>query len=75
MANMDAKLEALFERVRALPVERQQIAIEALTEIADEPYPLSPAEQAVLYPALERTKRGEFVPDDVTTELLDKPWR
>lgn len=75
MRNTEAKLEALFDKIRILPVERQQIAIDALTEIADEPYKLSEVERAVLYPALDRMRRGEFVPEDVATELLDKPWR
>jgi len=69
------KLEALFDKVRALPEARQEAAIEALAEIAEEPHQLSEEELAVLRPALERAKRGEFVPDDEVAELLDKPWR
>jgi hypothetical protein len=69
------KLEALFAKVRALPEPRQQAAIEALSEIAEEPYQLSDDELAVLRPAMERVRRGEFVPDEEVAELLDKPWR
>ena len=69
------KLEALFDKVRALPEPRQLAAIEALAEIAEEPYVLSEEELAVLRPALERAQRGEFVPDEEVAELLDKPWR
>ncbi|HEY7550706.1 MAG TPA: hypothetical protein VH913_14460 [Hyphomicrobiaceae bacterium] len=69
------KLEALFAKVRALPEPRQQAAIEALSEIAEEPYQLSDDELAVLGPAMERVRRGEFVPDEEVAELLDKPWR
>jgi predicted transcriptional regulator len=69
------KLEALFAKVRTLPEPRQRAAIEALAEIAEEPYVLSEDELAVLRPALERVQRGEFVPDEEVAELLDKPWR
>ncbi len=70
------KLEALFAKVRTLPEERQAAIAEFLTEeIAEEPYPLSAEELAVLRPAMERVRRGEFVPDDEVAELLDKPWR
>jgi phosphoribosylaminoimidazole (AIR) synthetase len=70
------KLEALFDKVRALPEARQIALLEFLVEeIAEEPYVLSEEELAVLRPAVERAKRGEFVPDDEVAELLDKPWR
>jgi hypothetical protein len=70
------KLEALFAKVRALPEPRQLALIEFLVEeIAEEPYQLSADELAVLRPALDRAQRGEFVPDEEVTELLDKPWR
>jgi predicted transcriptional regulator len=68
-------LEALFAKVRALPEPRQLAAIEALAEIAEVPHHLSEDELAVLKPALERARRGEFVPDDEVVELLDKTWR
>jgi predicted transcriptional regulator len=71
----DEKLEALFAKVRALPESRQLAAIEALSEIAEEPHQLSEDELAVLGPALERARRGEFVPDDEMADLFDKPWR
>lgn len=70
------KLEALFEKVRALPEPRQLALLEFLSEeIAEEPHRLSEDELAVLRPALERAKRGEFVPDEEVADLLDKPWR
>jgi hypothetical protein len=70
------KLEALFAKVRALPEPRQLALVEFLAEeIAEEPNELTEDELAVLRPALERARRGEFVPDDEVAELLDNPWR
>ena len=75
MATIQEKLETLFARVRALPEERQQLAIMALSEIADEDvcYPL-PEELAILEPALERAKRGEFASEAEVDEAINKPW-
>ena len=75
MNTHDSKLEALFAKVRALSAERRRAAIEALTEVTEEPYQLSDAERAVLYPALERMCRGEFADEAVIDKLLDDPWR
>ena len=69
------KLETLVAKLRSLPEPRQQAAVEALSEIADDFHQLSDDELAVLQPALERTRRGEFVPEDEAADLLDKPWR
>ena len=69
------KLETLFAKVRSLPEPRQQAAVEALSEIAEEPYQLSEEELALLRPALERARRGEFVPETEAADLLDKAWR
>lgn len=74
MSTTKEKLESAFARVRALPEELQEAALEALNEIADEPYPLSDEELAILRPALERAKRGETVSDEEMAEVLDKPW-
>lgn len=69
------KLEELFAKVRSLPKERQEQAIAALTDIAeDEAYALSEEERAILEPALERAKRGEFAPQEDVDEVLKKPW-
>lgn len=74
MPTTKEKLERVFARVRTLPEPRQEAALEALTEIADEPYQLSDEELSVLKPALERAKRGETVSDGDMAEVLDKPW-
>jgi hypothetical protein len=69
------KLEALFARVRALPEPRQLAAVEALAEIAQEPYALSDEERAILEPALAEAKRGEnLIDDEDLDDFLDKPW-
>jgi hypothetical protein len=36
MATTEDRLETLFAKVRALPKPRQELAVEALSEIADE---------------------------------------
>jgi hypothetical protein len=71
----EEKLEALFAKVRALPKERQEYAVIALEEITDDDvYVLSDEERAILEPALERAKRGEFASDAEVDEVLNKPW-
>ena len=63
------------KQVRALPKARQELAVEALSDIANEEiYPLSDDERAVLEGALERAKRGEFASHTDIEEVLDKPW-
>ena len=75
MPAINEKLETLFEKVRALPAERQEAAVEALAEIAAEAYALSDDELSVLEPALERARRGEYASDAEVTQLLGEPWR
>ena len=75
MPAINEKLETLFEKVRTLPKERQEAAIEALADIAEEPYALSDDALAVLKPALQRAQRGQFTSDEEVNELLNKPWR
>jgi len=71
----EEKLEVLFAKVRALPKERQEQAVAALTDIAeDDVYVLSDEERAILEPALECAKRGEFASDAEVDEVLNKPW-
>ena len=76
MPTTEEKLEVLFAKVRALPKERQQLAIMALSEIAeDDVYVLSDEEGAILEPALRDAERGENLSDAETDDLLTKPWR
>jgi predicted transcriptional regulator len=71
MPTTEDKLESLFAKVRTLPKARQELAVEALSEIAqEETYRLSEDEQA----ALERAKRGEFASEAEVDEALNKRW-
>jgi hypothetical protein len=77
MATIQEKLEALFDKVRALPEERQKLAVLALSEITEQAgvYMLSDEERAILEPALREAEAGEGLSDAETDELLTKPWR
>ena len=75
MLRTDEKLESLFAKVRTLTTMRQELAVEALLEIADPSlYILSNDERAVLEPALERAQRNEFASEKDVSEVLDKSW-
>jgi hypothetical protein len=75
MPKVDDSLETLFAKVRSLPKEQQARAIDALSEIVEtEVYELSEGERAILEPALERAKRGDFASEAEVNEALDKPW-
>ena len=68
------KLEALFEKVRALPEPRQLALLEFLSEeVAGEPYVLSEEERAFIEPALADAKRGENL-INIEDLKLRKPW-
>jgi hypothetical protein len=68
------KLEALFDKVRALPEPRKLALLEFLSEeVAGEPYVLSDEERAIVEPALEEAKRGENLIDLEDLDLR-KPW-
>jgi hypothetical protein len=75
MTKIEDRLETLFAKVRALSGDRQELALQVLTEIVEEDfYVLSDEERAILEPALERAKRGEFATDAEVDEVLNKPW-
>jgi hypothetical protein len=75
MSTTADKLEDLFARVRRLPEARQELAIEMLSQIAGESvYRLSDDELAVLAPALDRARRGEFASEAEVDEALNTPW-
>jgi len=69
MSTVQEKLETLFAKLRTLPEARQQAALEALSEITEEPYQLSAEELAVLQPALERVHRGEATVNALTKDV------
>jgi hypothetical protein len=75
MPTTEDKLETLFAKVRALPKERKELAVEALSEIADEEvYILSTDERDVLEPELDAARRGEFASDEEVDEVVNKSW-
>ncbi len=69
------KLETLFLRLRGLPEARQELAVEALSEIAGDVYALSDDERAALEPALRDAERNENLADAETDEILSQAWR
>ena len=75
MPTTEDKLESLFAKVRTLPKDRKVLAVQALSEIAEQDvYVLSDEERAVLEPELEAAKRGEFASHEEVDEVLNKPW-
>ena len=75
MTHPHARLEALFDKVRGLPEDRQERIVEALEEIAaSEPYQLSDEELGVLLPELAGALRGEFASDAAVDAVLNTPW-
>lgn len=75
MPTTEEKLETLIAKLRSLPEERKELAVEALAEITDEEvYVLSDEERAVLEPRLAEAKRGENLVDADKVDLLNKPW-
>jgi hypothetical protein len=75
MPTTEDKLETLFAKVRTLPKERKALAVEVLSEIAEEDvYLLSDEERAVVEPELEAARRGEFASDEDVGEVFNKPW-
>ncbi len=75
MSKTAEKLETLFAKVRTLPEARQELAVSALAEIAEDFYQLSDDELAVLRPALRDAERGENLEDADDVDVLNKPWR
>jgi hypothetical protein len=75
MSSADEKLETLIVKLRALPEERKELAVEALAEIAEpDVYVLSDEERAVLEPALAEAQRGDNLIDADKADVLNKPW-
>ena len=75
MEAIDTTLEELFEKVRKLPEQEKAAAALVLEDLTqDSAYVLSEEELAILGPALERAKRGEFADQAEVDELLNKPW-
>jgi hypothetical protein len=75
MTDIHDKLEALFEKVRALPGPEQEVIAETLEELTSgETYRLSDDELGMLMPELEAARRGEFAPKAEVHAVLYEPW-
>jgi hypothetical protein len=74
MANINPRLEALFDKVRALPEPQQAAVAETLAEITDGTYQLSASEIALLMPELEAANRREFASRDTVDAVLTTVW-
>ena len=70
-----SQIEAVLERVRNWPPERQQDAARVLLAMEAEDagtYRLSPEERADLQSALEEVARGEFAPDEEVAAVFNR---
>ena len=74
MSRSTTQIDALAERAKALPEDRQLAVVEALREMLDEPYILSQDELAILQPALADAKSGSALSDADTDDVLNTPW-
>jgi hypothetical protein len=74
MQNQHAKLEELFDKVRAMPTPQQDLIADALADMTAEVYLLSDAELALLEPELEGAQRGEFADRAAVNAVLHTPW-
>lgn len=74
MNKSSMQIDALAAKAKSLPEERQLAIIEALRELVDEPYVLSPDELAVLRPALAEANAGTGLTDAETDDVLNKSW-
>ncbi len=69
------QIEAIFERVRTWPIERQEDAAAMLLrmeEVDRDVYELSDEEEAEIRLALEEAKRGEFATDEEMRAIFDR---
>jgi predicted transcriptional regulator len=69
------QIEAIFERVRTWPLERQRDAAEMLLRMEEQDtdvYELSDEEEAEIKLALEEAERGEFATDEEMKALFDR---
>jgi hypothetical protein len=69
---MSKLLVEAFEKVKALPEERQDELARLLIELAaDEPFQLTPEQEAEVAIAQAQAARGEFATDEEVREM----WR
>jgi hypothetical protein len=69
------QLEAIFDRVRSWPAERQEDVARTLTEMeaaGTDVYILSPEEEADIENGLEEARRAEFASDEEMKALFER---
>ena len=75
MTETRERLEALFDKVRALPEPQLEVVVDALDALTSESvYRLSDEELSVLLPELEGARRGEFASRAAVEAVLNTPW-
>lgn len=70
-----AEIDAVFERVRTWPPERQEDAVRLLLEMeaqGTEVYELSPEELADIEEGMAEVRRGEFATDEEVAAMFDR---
>lgn len=74
---MISRLETVIEKLRALPLDRQNEIAEIIEGLGLDAgaHNLSDDDLAVLLDSLDQAKRGEFASQDEVDKLLDTPWR
>jgi predicted transcriptional regulator len=69
------QIEAVFDRVRTWPVERQEDAAEMLLMMEEQgvaPYELSEEERVEIEAALAEADRGEFATDEEVEAVFNR---
>lgn len=74
MPTLKTDIDALADRAKRLPEDRQRAIVETLREMLDEPYVLSADELAILRPALAEANAGVGLSDAETDEVFNTPW-
>ena len=69
----EKELERLVAKVRRLPQDRQELAVTALSEIADDVYELSEDELAALRPTVQDAQLGDNIQDLNDVDVLNNP--
>ncbi|NJL72853.1 MAG: hypothetical protein HC888_15515 [Candidatus Competibacteraceae bacterium] len=69
------EIDALAEKAKRLPEERQLAVVAALREMLDEPYVLSAEELSILAPALADIQAGTALLTDADSDdMLHTRW-
>lgn len=69
------RLEHLMAKLRRLPEVEQERAADLLTDLTDEVYLLSDAEDAAIDEAMGQARKGQFISPQAADAILRKAWR